>query len=50
MVRASSNKPDLVVVCESPISRGRMMYLVKSIGEHLETYPELGESQQVPGP
>ena len=49
LVRASSNKPELVVVCESPVSRGRMMEVVSAIRSHLETYREAGELQQVPG-
>ena len=50
LVRASSNKPELVVVCESPVSRGRMMEVVNAIRSHLGSYREVGELQQVPGP
>ena len=50
LVRASSNKPELVVVCESPVSRERLMEVVSSIRAHLGTYPEVGELQQVPEP
>lgn len=50
LVRASSNKPELVVVCESPINRERMMEVVGVIRSHLATYPEAGVLQQVPEP
>jgi phosphomannomutase/phosphoglucomutase len=50
LVRASSNKPELVVVCESPVSRGRMMEIVNAVRSHLGTYPEVGALQQVPEP
>ena len=50
LVRASSNKPELVVVCESPASRGRMMEVVNAVRSHLATYPEVGSLQQVPEP
>jgi phosphomannomutase / phosphoglucomutase len=50
LVRASSNKPELVVVCESPVSRLGMLSVVHAIRLHLETYPEVGELEQVPGP
>jgi phosphomannomutase/phosphoglucomutase len=50
LVRASSNKPELVVVCESPVSRGRMMEVVGVIRSHLATYPEVGVLQQEPEP
>ena len=49
LVRASSNKPELVVVCESPVSREQMMAVVTATRSHLKTYPEVGELQQVPG-
>ena len=48
LVRASSNKPELVVVCESPVSAGRMMEVVNAVRSHLATYPEAGALQQVP--
>jgi phosphomannomutase/phosphoglucomutase len=41
-VRASSNKPELVVVCESPTSEEMM----KAIDMHLSDYPEVGEYNQ----
>jgi phosphomannomutase / phosphoglucomutase len=50
LVRASSNKPELVAVCESPVSRRRMMEIVNAIRSHLATYPEVGALQQVPEP
>jgi phosphomannomutase/phosphoglucomutase len=50
LVRASSNKPELVVVCESPVSDGRMMEVVSAVRSHLATYPEVGALQQVPEP
>ncbi|MDO8352288.1 MAG: phosphomannomutase/phosphoglucomutase, partial [Aestuariivirga sp.] len=50
LVRASSNKPELVVVCESPVSRARMMDVVNAVRSHLATYPEVGALQQVPEP
>ncbi len=50
LVRASSNKLELVVVCESAISRGRMMDVVRAIRVHLGTYPEVGSLQQAPEP
>ena len=50
LVRASSNKPELVVVCESPVSRERMMAVISAIRSHLRTYPEVGELEQVPDP
>ncbi|MDP1699399.1 MAG: phosphomannomutase/phosphoglucomutase [Aestuariivirga sp.] len=50
LVRASSNKPELVVVCESPISRRRMMEVVNAVRSQLATYPEVGALQQVPEP
>lgn len=50
LVRASSNKPELVVVCESPTSLDRMMAVVSAVRSHLKGYPEVGELEQVPGP
>lgn len=50
LVRASSNKPELVVVCESPVSEKRMMALVGAVKSHLRSYPEVGELEQVPEP
>ena len=46
LVRASSNKPSLVVVCESPVSDERMRAMFKDIDTRLAKYPEVGEYDQ----
>jgi phosphomannomutase/phosphoglucomutase len=46
LVRASSNKPELVVVVESPISDARMREMFKAIDEVLRENPEVGEYNQ----
>ncbi|WP_137392290.1 phosphomannomutase/phosphoglucomutase [Rhodoligotrophos defluvii] len=46
LVRASSNKPELVVVCESPASEEMMKAMFKNIDMHLSSYPEVGEYNQ----
>ena len=46
LVRASSNKPELVVVCESPTSEDMMKAMFKAIDLHLSDYPEVGEYNQ----
>lgn len=46
LVRASSNKPELVVVVESPTSEDNMRAIFKEIDAHLATYPEIGEYNQ----
>ncbi|MEM7620333.1 MAG: phosphomannomutase/phosphoglucomutase [Pseudomonadota bacterium] len=46
LVRASSNKPELVVVVESPTSEENMRSIFKEIDDHLATYPEVGEYNQ----
>jgi phosphomannomutase/phosphoglucomutase len=46
LVRASSNKPELVVVCESPASEEMMKAMFKAIDMHLSDYPEVGEYNQ----
>jgi phosphomannomutase/phosphoglucomutase len=46
LVRASSNKPELVVVVESPESEEMMQAIFKNIDMHLSTYPEVGEYNQ----
>ena len=46
LVRASSNKPELVVVVESPVSEARMREMFKSIDSVLKTYPDVGEYNQ----
>jgi phosphomannomutase / phosphoglucomutase len=46
LVRASSNKPELVVVVESPVSEARMREMFKSVDAVLRTFPEVGEYNQ----
>jgi len=46
LVRASSNKPELVVVVESPTSEANMRAIFAEIDQHLATYPEIGEYNQ----
>jgi phosphomannomutase / phosphoglucomutase len=46
LVRASSNKPELVVVVESPTSEAAMHAIFKDIDGHLSTYPEIGAYNQ----
>jgi phosphomannomutase/phosphoglucomutase len=46
LVRASSNKPELVVVVESPISEQRMRDLFEAMDSVLRTHPEVGEYNQ----
>ena len=46
LVRASSNKPELVVVVESPVSDARMREMFKSVDAVLRTYPDVGEYNQ----
>jgi phosphomannomutase/phosphoglucomutase len=46
LVRASSNKPELVVVVESPVSDARMREMFKSVDNVLKTYPDVGEYNQ----
>ena len=46
LVRASSNKPELVVVVESPASEARMREMFKAVDGVLRTYPEVGEYNQ----
>ena len=46
LVRASSNKPELVIVCESPTSEEMMKAMFKNIDMHLSEYPEVGEYNQ----
>ena len=42
LVRASSNKPELVVVVESPVSEQRMHDLFEAMNVVLRTHPEVG--------
>jgi phosphomannomutase/phosphoglucomutase len=46
LVRASSNKPELVVVVESPASETRMRDMFKEIDAVLRRHPEVGEYNQ----
>jgi phosphomannomutase/phosphoglucomutase len=46
LVRASSNKPELVVVCESPVSEAQMRAMFHEIDSHLRLYPEVGAYNQ----
>lgn len=46
LVRASSNKPELVVVVESPASETNMRAIFAELDVHLRTYPEVGEYNQ----
>ncbi|MGA8359079.1 MAG: phosphomannomutase/phosphoglucomutase, partial [Xanthobacteraceae bacterium] len=46
LVRASSNKPELVVVVESPVSEQRMRDMFKSVDAVLRTHKEVGEYNQ----
>jgi phosphomannomutase/phosphoglucomutase len=46
LVRASSNKPELVVVVESPASEARMHEMFAAINGLLRQYPEVGEYNQ----
>jgi len=46
LVRASSNKPELVVVVESPVSEKRMREMFAAVDAVLRTHPEVGEYNQ----
>jgi phosphomannomutase/phosphoglucomutase len=46
LVRASSNKPELVVVCESPTSEAAMRRIFSAIERLLAEFPEVGEYNQ----
>jgi phosphomannomutase/phosphoglucomutase len=46
LVRASSNKPELVVVVESPASEARMREMFQAVDAVLRTHPEVGEYNQ----
>jgi len=46
LVRASSNKPSLVVVCESPVSLDAMHAMFRDIDARLKKFPEVGEYDQ----
>ena len=46
LVRASSNKPELVVVVESPVSEQRMRDMFHAVDAILREHPEVGEYNQ----
>jgi phosphomannomutase / phosphoglucomutase len=46
LVRASSNKPELVVVVESPASEARMREMFKAVDGVLRKHPEVGAYNQ----
>jgi phosphomannomutase/phosphoglucomutase len=46
LVRASSNKPELVVVVESPASEANMRAMFNAVDAVLRTHPEVGEYNQ----
>jgi phosphomannomutase/phosphoglucomutase len=46
LVRASSNKPELVVVVESPVSKARMHEMFKAVDAVLRRHPEVGAYNQ----
>jgi phosphomannomutase len=46
LVRASSNKPELVVVVESPVSEARMREMFQAIDGLLRENPEVGAYNQ----
>ena len=46
LIRASSNKPELVVVVESPTSEANMKAIFKDLDQQLSRMPEVGEYNQ----
>jgi phosphomannomutase/phosphoglucomutase len=46
LVRASSNKPSLVVVVESPVSEEKMRAMFADIDARLKKHPDVGEYDQ----
>ena len=46
LIRASSNKPELVVVVESPTSEANMKAIFAALDAQLQTHPEVGEYNQ----
>ena len=46
LVRASSNKPELVIVVESPTSEENMRAIFTEIDTHLNTIPDIGAYNQ----
>jgi phosphomannomutase / phosphoglucomutase len=47
LLRASSNKPELVIVCESPDSERGMREVFGAIDELLRRFPEVGAYNQI---
>jgi len=45
-VRASSNKPELVIVVESPVSEAQMRAIFADIDARLSRYPQVGAYNQ----
>ncbi len=46
LVRASSNKPELVVVVESPVSEARLREMFAAVDGVLRQHPEVGAYNQ----
>jgi phosphomannomutase/phosphoglucomutase len=46
LVRASSNKPELVVVVESPVSRARLEEMFRAVDAVLRENPQVGAYNQ----
>ena len=46
LMRASSNKPSLVIVCESPVSEARMRAMFADIDARLKKHADVGEYDQ----
>jgi phosphomannomutase/phosphoglucomutase len=46
LVRASSNKPELVVVVESPVSEARLREMFAVVDAALRAHPEVGAYNQ----
>jgi phosphomannomutase/phosphoglucomutase len=46
LVRASSNKPELVVVVESPVSEARLHAMFEAVDGLLRDSPEVGAYNQ----
>jgi phosphomannomutase/phosphoglucomutase len=46
LVRASSNKPELVIVVESPVSEANKVAIFRDIEARLARFPEVGEYNQ----
>ena len=46
LIRASSNKPELVVVVESPTSEANMKAMFDELDAVLKQHPEVGEYNQ----